>query len=278
MMRIRIVLVLAAAAVVMGACCPAYKWNRIVVDAHMTGVSASDADNVDEAFGTVRDGVYYAPNGRVFDSGTTPAQAGLLIGAQDSMRDLKQVIAYAPRDMSRKGDALRQWFIDFYMKEVEKETGRKVDVGLTNEGGIRVDIAAGNVQKDDLVSMFPFRNHIIYASVKGSELVRLMEFMVADKDGVQVVGGVKLVVDGKKIVSLEVGGQEVAPDRMYGLATVDFLLYGGDGYRIADYASEIIVGDKYVIDVVLPYVMELTARGEMIEHQVDDRVVYLDKK
>lgn len=275
MMKIRIILAFSLCAAALCGCSSSYKWNRIVVDGHMTGVTASDADNVPQALGTVENGVYQAPNGKVFAGGVTPKQAQLLIGAQDSMADLKQVIAYAPKDIRKKGGALKQWFIDLYMEQVEKEIGRKVDVGLTNKGGIRTEIAAGNVLKDDLVSMFPFKNHLIYAAVKGSELIRLMEFMVADPEGVQVVGGVRLVIRDKKIVSLKVGGQDVDPDRIYGLATVDFLLYGGDGYHIADYASEIVVGEKYVIDVVLPYVYDLTARGKSLEYEADDRVTYL---
>lgn len=275
MMKARTILVLALCAIALCGCSATrFSWKKIIVDGHMTGVTSSNADNVKEAFGTVENGVYHAPNGKVFDSGVTPSEAQLLIDSQDVMSDLKQVIAHASMDMKIKDGTLPQWFIDFYMEEVGKELGRKVDVGFSNVGGIRVNLGAGEVQKDDIVSMFPFKNHIVYASVKGSELVRLMEHMVSDR--IQVVGGVKLYIKDRKLVKVEVGGESVDPDRMYGLATVDFLLHGGDGYSVADYASEIVVGEKYVIDVVLPYVIGLEARGKCIECNVDDRITYLD--
>ena len=54
-----------------------------------------------EALGSVEGADYHAPNGAEFQDGCTPAVARLLIEAQPSMRELKQVIGYSPKALMR---------------------------------------------------------------------------------------------------------------------------------------------------------------------------------
>ena len=78
-----------AATLSLVACAPSYSWKAIPADSHRTGVTATTADNVTEALGTVEAGSYHAPNGTLFEGGCTPDVALLLIQAQPEMRELK---------------------------------------------------------------------------------------------------------------------------------------------------------------------------------------------
>ena len=53
--------------------------------------------------------------------------------------------------------ALSNWFVDILMAKVEKLSGKKVDIGIANFGGIRVDMPQGDIILDDMLSMFPFK-------------------------------------------------------------------------------------------------------------------------
>ena len=57
----------------------------------------------------------------------------------------------------------------------------------------------------------------------------------------QIVGGVKVVAKNGKIVSATIGGEPLDDDRLYGVATLNFLLDGGDGYKVARNAEEVIM-------------------------------------
>ncbi len=255
-------------------CSRSFTWEKFVMDGHRTGVTAPTADNVAEALGSVGDSCYTAPNGRVFPKGSaTYAVAADLIAVQPKMARLKQVIAHSAKEMHNKradGD-LSNWFVDRLMEDVAKTTGRRVDVAIANSGGIRVDMPEGDVMMDDIVSMFPFRNHLCYVALEGRDLKAIFDFMASGK--VQPVAGVKLVVDNGRIDTLLVGGKELDPDRIYGVATIDFLLDGGDGLSIAKNAKELIISDKPVIDSMLPYVMQYEKDGRLIEGSSDGRVV-----
>ena len=273
MVKARLI-VLAACALLAASCQYRYSWQRYKIDGHRTGVGVPTADNVVQALGTVDDSLYHAPNGTTFPKGSaTYAAAAEMIAVQPQMARLKEVIAVSAREMSANApeSELSNWLIDHLMEETACKTKRKVDVGISNFGGIRVDLPKGDVLMDDLVSMFPFRNYLCYVALKGADLQNLFEQFAASR--VQVLGGVKFVVTDHKIDTLLVGGKPIDPEKTYGVATIDFLLDGGDGLSVARNAKELIITDELIIDAMLPYARSYAATGKKIDYSKDGRVV-----
>ena len=256
----------------------ALSWTRKPVDGRMTGVVSAGPDNVAEAMGYIERGRYHSPSGRVYGRKSSVTRAAtLMIGAQESMREVKQVIAFSSEEMVKDGpeSALSNWFIDALMESVSEISGRKVDIGFTNFGGIRVDMPKGDVLLDDILSMFPFRNNLCYLELRGRDVRAILEQMASS--GWQVIGGVRCVSsrDGR-LLSAEVDGEPLDDDKTYGVATVSFLLDGGDGYSIAKNALRLDILPQVIIDAMLPYVKSLTAAGRNIEYSRDGRVVIVD--
>ena len=129
----------------------------------------------------------------------------------------------------------------------------------------------GDVILDDLLSMFPFKNQIVYVEHKGSTLRKMLEDMAATR--FQVLGGVRVVAQDGKLVSAEIGGEPLDDGKVYGVVTVSFLLYGGDGLRLADNAVSLTKFDVDIIDAVLEHVYAETAAGRPIEYKADGRVM-----
>ena len=251
-------------------------WQRAHIDGSRTGVTAPNADNVEQALGTVKDGVYYAPNGKVFKDGATPEVARLLIAAQPEMAFVKEYIGYSPMEVSRSTrpqNELSNLIVDRLMAKTAEETGKKVDVGICNFGGIRVDLPQGDVILDDILSMLPFENYLCYVQLKGKDLRALYEQFA--RTGMQVVGGVELTVRDRELVDVKVGGQPLDDEAIYGLATIDFLLDGGDEISCARNALDLVQTKVLLRDAVLPYMRELGAAGKPIEYHLDNRVVEL---
>ena len=252
-----------------------YTWQKYRMDGHRTGVTAPSADNVPEALGVVEGDLYTSPNGRSFRKGSaTYGVAADLIAVQPLMADLKTVVGYATRPMTSRAPEceLSNWWVDRMMEDVAATTRRKVDVGFLNFGGIRVDLPQGDLMLDDFVSMFPFKNYLTYVALKGSDLQEVFNFIAATRPF--VIGGAKLVVHDHQIDTLLVGGKPIDPKKTYGVATIDFLIDGGDGMTVGKNAKEMIVTDKKVIDAVLTYVYELQAAGKPVEYFTDGRLVY----
>ena len=260
------------AAPVAGTSSYSISWRVVPMNNSRTGCRAAAADNVSEALGTMRGKVYVAPNGRKFRCGSTPVVAKILLDAQPRMARLKEVIATSTREMVRDypESELTNWFVDELMHAVADSTGRAVDVGIVNFGGIRVDMPAGNVTLDDIQSMFPFKNKPCYVAMPGSELQEILQNMAATR--FQVLGGVQVVARDGKLESVLIGGKPLDVKKVYGVATIDFLLNGGDGLRLARNAKDLVILNSYVIDVIVPYVRSLASAGKPIEYQKDGRI------
>lgn len=265
-----------AAILALCSCGHSYKWESYVIDGHRTGVTVPTATNVAEAIGVVKSGVYTAPNGRVFEGGSTPEVASLLLEVQPAMARLKEVVAYAPEPMikHKPEDPLCNFIADRLFADMQAliaPSGRKVDVAFTNRGGIRQDIAQGDVLLDDIVSMLPFANYLCYVQLEGRDLRNIFEYMA--ENGIQAVSGARIVIKDKKLVSAEVGGKPIDDDKLYGVATIDFLLDGGDGYKIARNAKDYVLTDVKIGDAILADIRKMTAEGQELKYFTDGRIV-----
>lgn len=252
-----------------------YQWSHVTMDASRTGCFSPSKDNVAEALGTFKGKKYIAPDGKVYKKNSATAKtARVVIDAQPRMARVKDVVGYSTEVMTTDypESPLSNWFVDILMAKTEKLAGKKVDVGVANFGGIRVDMPKGDIILDDMLSMFPFKNQLAYVEHTGKEIRNILEGMAASR--FQVLGGVRVVAENGKLISAEISGEPIDDDKIYGLATISFLFGGGDGlYLDRNAVSVTVFKDVDVIDAVMEYVNAETAAGRAIEYKTDGRVV-----
>jgi 2',3'-cyclic-nucleotide 2'-phosphodiesterase (5'-nucleotidase family) len=116
------------------------------------------------------------------------------------------------------------------------------DVAIMNGGGIRADRTydPGTVlTRKDILTELPFGNKTVLTELPGSQILAALENGVSQVEKgagrFPQVSGMAYVFDptapaGSRIVDVTVGGAPLDPDRVYRLATNDFVLAGGDGY------------------------------------------------
>lgn len=251
-----------------------YAWKSAAMDASRTGCITPSKDNLEEALGYFEKGKYIAPNGTVYSKKSATAKtAAAVIAAQPAMARVKDVIAYSPEELRARHpeSALSNWFVDIVMAKTEQLAGKPVHFGVGNFGGIRANMPQGDVILDDMLSMFPFKNSLVYLEMKGSAIRSILEKMAEER--FHVIGGVRVVVENRKLVSVEIAGEPLDDEKVYGVASISFLLRGGDGLSLADDALLIQNYDVDIIDAVLEHVYAETAAGRPITAQVDGRVV-----
>ena len=251
-----------------------YTWKSARIDGSRTGVVTPSKDNISETIGYFEKGKYIAPNGKKYSKNSATAKtAAAVIAAQPAMARVKDVIAYSPEELRAKHpeSGLSNWFVDIVMAKTEELAGKPVHFGVTNFGGIRANMPQGDVILDDMLSMFPFKNSLVYLEMKGSTIRGILENMAATR--FQVVGGVRVVVENGKLVSAEIAGEPIDDEKIYGVATISFLLKGGDGITMEDGALTIQNFDVDIIDAVLEHVYAETAAGRPITAKPDGRVV-----
>lgn len=120
-----------------------------------------------------------------------------------------------------------------------KATG--ADVAITNGGGIRDSISAGNITKGDVLTVFPFTNFAVTLEVPGSVIKEALEHGLTDAPNsagkFPQIGGMMVKYDstrqaGDRVTEITIGGEAIDPNKNYNLVTNDFMSIGGDGYEM----------------------------------------------
>lgn len=115
------------------------------------------------------------------------------------------------------------------------------DIAVINSGGIRANLPAGNVTKGDMMAIFPFGNQLQVAEISGVKIYEMLEHSVtAYPDtfgGFLQVSGIRFTFSpnnpvGSRVSDIYINGSPLVNDKIYTLATVDFLLVGGDDYEM----------------------------------------------
>ena len=255
-------------------------WRRVLMDGHRSGVKPFTADNLDEALGRFTEEGYISPAGTVYENGSPMADvAATLKGVQPHMAQLKQVIGHSARMMMNYRDnpdlPLGNLFADVLRSYATQYFKQPVDVSITNFGGIRIPMPKGDVTLDDISSMFPFKNYLCLVKIKGSELTKLYEQLAGTK-AFQATSGATIRVKAHELESALVGGKPIDPDKVYRLATIDFLLDGGDQLRIGALAQDVTLTHVLLKDIMLWYVKDCEAKGKLIDATADGRVIMED--
>ena len=124
-------------------------------------------------------------------------------------------------------------------------------------GGIRADLAQGDLTYGDIYEMSPFDNIIVQLDLTGAELRRVLEHELL-RSGRRVVGvsGIRVFAacegDKLNVTMTRADGSEIGDDEMLAVMTTDYLAYGG-----SDVFSSIIPEDGFPIDMNQPMVREV---------------------
>ncbi|MBC7975816.1 MAG: 5'-nucleotidase C-terminal domain-containing protein [Myxococcales bacterium] len=105
-------------------------------------------------------------------------------------------------------------------------------VSVTNGGGLRADLPAGQLTYGQLFAAVPFDNRFAILDVTGRDLRTLVEGNLQRGGGFLSWGGLtaKARCKGDKLdVQIRVAGKPLVETARYKLATSDFLASGGDG-------------------------------------------------
>ena len=153
-------------------------------------------------------------------------------------------------------------------------------IAITNGGGIRAAIAAGDITKKDVNTVLPFGNTVAYVTVKGSVLLEALEastYCTPEAVGAfPQVTGIEFTVDTNKAydqgeqypgstyyapasinrVTIEsINGKAFDPEATYVVVTNDFLAAGGDTYYAFSVSTSVDTGIP-MDEAVMSYITE----------------------
>ena len=159
-------------------------------------------------------------------------------------------------------------------------------VGITNGGGIRAAIAAGDITKKDINTVLPFGNTVAVVYVTGAELLEALEastFCTPDAiGGYPQTSGIEwtldttkafdqgnvYTLDGKessyfapasinRVTITKINGEPFNPEATYAVVTNNFCAAGGDTYNVFARSSASFDTGIPMDEAVMAYVAEV---------------------
>ena len=155
------------------------------------------------------------------------------------------------------------------------------DIAFVNGGGVRANIAAGNITLNDILKVHPFGNAMCVVEVTGQQILDALEWgarkVPGENGGFLQVSGLSYEIhcyiddpclvdentlcagiEGeRRVKNVLVGGEPIDPEATYTLASHDYmLLNNGDGYTAFDGAKLLQERVKLDNQVLIDYITE----------------------
>lgn len=152
------------------------------------------------------------------------------------------------------------------------------DVALTNGGGIRTSIDAGDVTKGEVLTVLPFGNTVRVIELTGADIIAAIENGITDypeaKGAFPHIAGMTVKFDSSKpamerVVEIMVGGTLINPTATYSMVTNDFLVAGGDDYTM--FVGKNVIAEFGAMDeVLIDFMMESGFDAAQITNRIVD--------
>ncbi|BDS12670.1 5'-nucleotidase C-terminal domain-containing protein [Aureispira anguillae] len=169
---------------------------------------------------------------------------------------------------------LGNWAADLVHKKCEDYLKRKIDFAVLNYGGLRIpSLPAGSITKGKLFELMPFDNLLVVVEMKGSELIALFNH-IATNEGWPISRQVKMTAHRNKAIDVRINGRKVEKDRVYSLATNDYIANGGDKCSFLKDKKQIATGVLFR-NAIIEFVEEETKAGRKLDANLEKRIFIL---
>jgi 2',3'-cyclic-nucleotide 2'-phosphodiesterase (5'-nucleotidase family) len=138
---------------------------------------------------------------------------------------LGETIGYTKTGLAQHSDQMHNLLVNSWLWAYDG-----ADVAISNVGGFRDGLPAGEITVEAIVGIFPFQNILYELELTGEEV----RAVIAESGSGIVVGGLRQDAQGELLLS---DGSPLVPDQTYRLLTTDYM-YGNAKYPFADYDGE----------------------------------------
>ncbi len=149
-------------------------------------------------------------------------------------RVLGQTTVELDHDRYAGPSLLGEWVCEVMREKVGAQ------IAMTNGGGLRTSIPAGNITAGKLYEVMPFDNTLYVLKISGADVKANIEHgIMNDNVGWIQISGVRVTYDkkaeaGNRIISMVLAdGRPVEMDEYYTVVTNDFMATGGDNYNFS---------------------------------------------
>lgn len=193
--------------------------------------------------------------------------------------NLDSVISYAIDTYSKTdgelNTAIGNLMADIVIEQANpifnSRTGKDIDMVLLNHGGIRSIISKGNLTTRTAFEVMPFENSIVVVELQGQTIKELIAYLQKAKRA-HPISGLKLKLDENyDLLEATINGAEIDENRIYFVATNDFLYSGGDRMDFLQKTEKMHDLDYKIRNAIIDYLHKY----DTINPVIDDRFIQI---
>ena len=126
------------------------------------------------------------------------------------------------------GNMMADAVFEFVSPIIKQQYNLNLDIVLLNHGGIRAPLPKGPILKETAFNIMPFENKVIIAQMRGSVILDMINYLSSSKIA-HPISGIKIQISRKGVLKkLSIQGQTIERNKIYNVATNDYLFNGGD--------------------------------------------------
>jgi 2',3'-cyclic-nucleotide 2'-phosphodiesterase (5'-nucleotidase family) len=178
--------------------------------------------------------------------------------------DLNTVLAYAPENIDKKGEwqtkiGNLQSTITLVAanKMFQIRENKEVNICLLNNGGIRSVINKGNVTTRTAFELMPFENNLVVVSLKGEQILEMIDYIIKEKKPHPLAGLTFTIDKDNKSKNILIQNQPLDEQKVYNIATNDYLYNGGDNMNFFKKGIQIYDLDYKIRNIWVDYFKEI---------------------
>ena len=149
--------------------------------------------------------------------------------------DLNIVLANAPETIDKSGEwqtPMGNFLADITFEKSNKvfqiREQKSVDICVLNHGGIRTIIPKGDITARNAFEIMPFENSAVVLAIKGEQVIDIANYIIAEKKPHPLKGMIFTIDKNNHPKNILVGGNPLDVNKIYYVATSDYLSYGND--------------------------------------------------
>lgn len=180
------------------------------------------------------------------EMGITPDEV-IIAQIADDERSIEhltsEVVGYSPFLLKGAREYVRTWETNLSNLITDSMLfATDANISFLSGGNIRAGIDAGDITMGQILTALPFSNLLVTLELSGADIFQMLEHGVShypDESSIFIhVAGLNFTFDpdaepGQRVrTAFLADGSNLYDEKMYTIATTEFLAYGGDGYEM----------------------------------------------
>ena len=152
-----------------------------------------------------------------------------------------------------------------------KRTGKNIDMAILNYGGMRAIISKGNITIKNAFELMPFENSIVVVAIKGNQIDDIISYLLKSKKA-NPISKLKLKIDKNfNVIEKTINGETIDANRIYYIATNDYLYNGGDYMTFFKPNEGLYKLDYKIRNALIDYFTKI----DTLKPVIDDRFIQI---